>query len=71
MSQSFSISKEELISVLRGLGIAVVGAALTYLTAWVTNTSFGMYTPLIVALWSVIANFVRKFVPNTTATPTQ
>ena len=68
MSNSFSISKEELISVLKGLGIALAGTALTYLTSWITQTSFGVYTPIIVAVWSVFVNFVRKFVPNTTPT---
>lgn len=65
MSTSFSISKTELLSVLKGLGIAVGGAALTYLTAYLTHTDFGAYTPLVVALWSVIVNFLRKWIPNT------
>jgi hypothetical protein len=66
MSTSFSISKEELISVLKGLGIVCGGAALTYLTAFVAGHDFGSYTPVIVALWSVVVNFLRKFIPDTT-----
>ncbi len=65
MSTSFSLSKTELISVLKGLGIAVGGAALTYLSSYVSGTNFGVYTPVVVALWSVVVNFCRKFFPNT------
>lgn len=65
MSPAFSISKEEVVSVLKGLGIAVAGAALTYLTSYFTHTDFGVYTPIVVAVWSAIVNFARKFVPST------
>lgn len=65
MSNSFSISKAELISVGKGLLIAIAGAALTYLTQYVSHANFGIYTPIIVAGWSVVVNFARKYVPNT------
>lgn len=68
MNNAFSLSKADAISVAKGLGIALAGAALTYLTSYISNTNFGVYTPVVVAGWSVIVNFVRKFVPNT-ATP--
>jgi hypothetical protein len=65
MSKAFSISSPELISVLKGLGIALGGAALTYLSAYVGHTDFGVYTPIVVAVWSVVVNFARKFIPDT------
>jgi hypothetical protein len=65
MSPSFSISREQLVSVLKGLGIAAAGAALTYLTSYFANTDFGVWTPVVVTVWSVIINFLRKYVPNT------
>ena len=65
MSKAFSISSPEFISVLKGLGIAVGGAALTYLSSYIAHTDFGAYTPVVVALWSVVVNFARKFIPST------
>jgi len=65
MSKAFSISSPEFISVLKGLGIALGGAALTYLTSYFTQTNFGVYTPVVVAAWSVVVNFARKFIPDT------
>lgn len=57
-----NLTKDDIISLLKGLGVALVGAALTYLTAFVTKTDFGTYTPIIVAFWGVIANVVRKMI---------
>jgi hypothetical protein len=65
LSKAFSISKEDLISVAKGLGIAFAGAALTYLTAFITQSNFGVYTPLVVVVWSVAVNFLRKYIPGT------
>ncbi len=65
MSNAYSFSKADLIAVAKGLGIAVLGAALTYLSSYFTNTNFGVYTPVVVAGWSVIVNLLRKFVTNT------
>lgn len=66
MSTSFNISKADLISVAKGLGIAVAGAAATYLSTFIAGHDFGAYTPIVVALWSVVINFTRKYVPDTT-----
>lgn len=72
-SPEFSITKSELAAVGRGLGVAVGGAALTYLTAWIAGTNFTVtidgnvlnLTPLAVAAWSVVVNFARKYIPAT------
>ena len=56
---------------LKGLGIALAGAALTYLTSYISGANFGAYTPVVVALWSVVVNFARKYVPDTTPTAAQ
>ncbi len=65
MNNAYSFSKADLIAVAKGLGIAVLGAALTYLTSYISNTNFGVYTPVVVAVFSVLVNAVRKFVANT------
>ena len=69
MGNQFSLSKEDLTKLGKGMLIAVAGAVLTYGTEWVSGTSFGMWTPMIVAGWSVAANMIRKFLTNT-PTPT-
>ncbi len=56
------LTKTDLVSLLKGLGVALVGAALTYLTAFVTGHDFGVYTPVVVMFWGFIANVVRKLI---------
>lgn len=70
MGNSFSLSKEDLKKLGMGMLIAISGAVLTYGTEWVSDTSFGLWTPLIVAGWSVAANMLRKFVTNTATSDT-
>lgn len=45
-----------------GIGalVAVVGALLTYISQEITQIDFGEYTPVVVAMWSIFANVVRK-----------
>lgn len=78
-STSFSLSVDELKSVGRGLLIALGGTTLTYLSAWIGNTDFTVHinctldqvcqtlnlTPVVVAAWSVVVNFARKWIPDT------
>lgn len=59
------MSKEDIIKILKGSGVAGIGAALTYLTQWASGSDFGMWTPLIVAALSILANVLRKSVPTT------
>ena len=47
-----------------GLLVAVLGAALTYGTEFVTGENFGQWTPIVVAGWSVLANVGRKWIAN-------
>ena len=58
----FTFNKEALASVLKGAGIAALGAVLTYLTQWAGSVDFGDLTPLVVALTSIIINITRKWV---------
>jgi hypothetical protein len=57
----FKLTKTDLTKVGKGVLVAIVGAALTYLTEWAANTDFGSYTPVIVAGLSILANIVRKW----------
>ena len=67
------LTKSDLLSLGKGLVIALIGAALTYFTGLITVHDFGAYTPLIVALWGTVANVIRKYIdaPVLKATGTQ
>lgn len=54
------MTKEQLISIIKGAGIAGIGAALTVLTQWASGMNFGVWAPLVVAGLSILANVVRK-----------
>lgn len=54
------MNKADLIKVAKGAGIAAIGAVLTYLSAWISGAEFGSLTPVIVTVWSVVANAIRK-----------
>lgn len=46
--------------------VAVIGTLLTYLTDLIPNIDFGVYTPIVVAGFSIIANVVRKWISDNT-----
>lgn len=48
--------------VLKGLGIALAGAGLTYLAQLQFN--FGAYTPLVVALAAALVNWGREYLKS-------
>lgn len=53
--------------ILKGALMAAIGALLTYLTQEVGHVDFGpLWTPVIVAGWSVVANAVRVWFSDTT-----
>jgi hypothetical protein len=45
-----------------GAGIAMLGALLTYLQDKIPTVDFGTYTPIVVAINSIVVNTVRKFI---------
>jgi hypothetical protein len=62
---SFSFSGIAWGKVGAGIGVAVAGAVLTYLTTWIGGQDFGpMWTPVIMTFWSAIAVVVRKWTSN-------
>lgn len=50
----------------KGALIAGAGAALTYLAQNLTGLDFGQHTPLVVAVLSVVVNYVRKALTEST-----
>jgi len=61
MSNQFTFTKDNLIKIAKGAGIAVGGALLTYLSSYISSTDFGVYTPLVVALGGILINASREF----------
>jgi hypothetical protein len=57
------MTREDIVSILKGTGIAGIGAALTYLSEWAAGSNFGVWTPLVVAALSILANVLRKQMP--------
>lgn len=51
-------------SILKGAGLAALGAAVTFGTAAITDADFGEYTYLIVPAVTIILNVIRKVVFN-------
>lgn len=61
-SQKFTLNKEDFKKVLIGAGIALLGALATYLQDTIPSIDFGVYTPVVVAINSILVNAIRKFI---------
>ena len=61
-SKKFSLNKEDFKKILVGALVAVAGALLTYLSEVVTQVDFGGYSPMVVAILSILINAGRKFI---------
>jgi hypothetical protein len=62
MQKSFSFDKETVIKIFKGASIAASGAVLTYLAQYVSSADFGVYTPVVVAVSSIIINAGKEFI---------
>jgi len=60
MSKRFNLNKEDLGKIATGALMAVIGALLTYITETIGQVDLGDYTPIVVAIWSIVANIARK-----------
>jgi hypothetical protein len=69
-STQFSLNAFDWKKVATGAGIAVAGALLTYVTQVVASLEPGPWTPVIVAVWSVVVNIVKKWIAGPIAPPT-
>jgi hypothetical protein len=56
------LTKENLIKIAKGAGIALGGALIAYVAELLPNVDFGVYTPLVVALGGVLINAARQFI---------
>jgi len=61
VSKIFRLNKIDGKKILVGAGIAVGGALLTFLAELIPSIDFGVYSPVAVALFSILVNAGRKF----------
>ena len=59
--EKFTFTKENLTKIVKGAGIAIGGALLTYLASYISDTDFGIYTPMVVAIGGILINAGREF----------
>ena len=50
----------------RGFLIAIGAAILTYTADTIPNVDFGVYTPMVMGIFSVLINFARKYLNKNT-----
>ena len=65
----FSLNMADWLKIGKGALIASAGAGLTYLSANVMGSDFGMYTPVVVAGWSIFVNLAKKFMEQSLQEP--
>lgn len=61
LSKPNQLIADDVKKILIGAGVAALGAFFTYLAQYLSNQDFGEFTPLVVALCSVIVNALRKW----------
>jgi hypothetical protein len=62
MQKSFTMDKTSLTKIGKGILIAMGGAGLTYLAQYVGETDFGVYTPIVVMVMSIIINATKEYI---------
>ena len=55
------MTKEQWLKVLRGALVAVAGALVVYIPGAVSEIEFGAFTPLAVAVASILVNVLRVY----------
>jgi len=61
-SPNWKLIKQDLKKLAIGAGVALLGALATYLQDSIPNLDFGQYTPVVVAINSILVNAIRKFI---------
>jgi len=60
-SKKYTLNSIDWKKILTGLGIALLGAFITYLQELIPSIDFGPYSPIAMSINSVIINFLRKW----------
>lgn len=64
-SKNWELIKPDLKRIAIGAGVALLGALATYLEETIPGLNFGEFTPVVVAINSILVNAIRKFVVST------
>lgn len=60
-SKKYKLNKEDGIKIAKGASIAIAGALVVYFAEILPQVDFGTYTPIVVAIASVLVNSARKW----------
>lgn len=63
-SKKYKLNKLDLEKIGKGLAVATAGAVLTYLVQIFPQVDFGLFTPIVTAVFAVFANIARKWVTS-------
>lgn len=66
-SKRFKLNELDTRKIVTGAWIAIAGALITYILQVVGDINFGEYTVMAVALASIVANILRKFLSDYSA----
>ena len=58
--RKLDLPKEDWKSVLKSLGVVVIGTVLTFASQHLANVDFGQYTYLVIPIVTVAVNILRK-----------
>ena len=61
-SKKFRLNAIDWKKIGKGALIAIAGTLLTYLTDLIPTIDFGVYTPVVVAWFSIFVNFANKWI---------
>ena len=63
-SKKYQLNRQDGKKIVKGIGIAIGGAAVLYLAEVIPNVEFGIYAPLVAALAGVLVNAARKWLAS-------
>lgn len=63
-SKQFTLNTIDWKKIGKGALIAVIWVLMTYLADLIPTIDFGVYTPIVVAGFSILANIVRKWMES-------
>jgi len=61
-SPNWALIKPDFRKIGIGVSVALLGALATYLEDTIPGLDFGQYTPVVVAINSILVNAIRKFI---------
>lgn len=66
-SPKYSLNSTDLGKIGKGAVVVMLGAILTYLSSIIPNIDFGVWTPVVVAGWTVVVDILRRYLTDYTS----